>query len=91
MTLHQLHAIKLWHVDHKLDCPVEYHTWDSVLTAWLFGCMAEPAALILSWHGMAVGCVLLFLTPTLYVCLRRALHRQGVLRCDWLAALDVPR
>jgi hypothetical protein len=87
MTLQQLHAIKLWHVAHKPDCPIEYHTWDGVLTAWLFGCMGEPAALVLSWHGMAVTCVLLFLAPSVYVALRRALHQRGLLRCDWLATL----
>ena len=87
MTLHQLHTVKLWHVAHKLDRPIEYHTWDSVLTAWVMGWMGEPAALLLWWPGMAVTCALLCFAPTFYVGLRRRLHRAGRLRCDWLDSL----
>ena len=49
MTLQQLHSIKLWHLAHKPENPLEYHTWDGVLTAWMVGWMGEPAALILWW------------------------------------------
>jgi len=87
MTLEQLHTIKLWHVAHKPECPLEYHAWDSVLTAWMLGWMGEPAALLLWWPGVAVTCVGLFFAPTLYVALRRRLHRAGSLRCDWLESL----
>ncbi|HET7793490.1 MAG TPA: hypothetical protein VFL64_08900 [Rhizobacter sp.] len=87
MTLDQLHALKLWHVAHKRERPIEYHAWDGVLTVWLIGWMGEPAALILWWPGVALGCVLLFFAPTLYVALRRHLHRTGRLRCDWLDSL----
>ena len=87
MTLQQLHAIKLWHVAHKPESPIEYHTWDSVLTAWVLGFMGEPAALILWWPNLAVTCALLFMTPNLYVALRRRLHQSGRLRCDWLNSL----
>jgi hypothetical protein len=90
MTLQQLHAIKLWHLAHKPENPLEYHTWDGVLTAWMVGWMGEPAALILWWPSLAFGCALLFLTPGLYVALRRSLHRRGRLRCDWLAAIEPP-
>ena len=34
MTLQQLHEIKLWHVEHKAEHPLEYHAWDLVLTAF---------------------------------------------------------
>ena len=88
MTLHQLQAVKLWHVAHRPDCPLEYHTWDTVLTAWVMGWMGMPAALILHWRSLAVACVLLFLAPSLYVALRRWLHRAGYLRCDWLMSLS---
>jgi len=88
MTLHQLQAIKLWHVAHKMDSPIEYHTWDGVLTAWVLGLMGEPAALILWWPGVAAACVLLFMAPGFYVALRRRLHRAGCLRCDWLDSLN---
>lgn len=84
MTLQQLHAIKLWHVAHKPQRPLEYHAWDLMLTAWLVGWMGEPAALILWWPGMIIGCALLFTAPSVYVALRRWLHRNQRLRCDWL-------
>ncbi|MGY4830048.1 hypothetical protein ACVNIS_15875 [Sphaerotilaceae bacterium SBD11-9] len=87
MTLDQLHAVKLWHVAHKRERPLEYHAWDGVLTIWVMGWMGEPAALILWWPGVALGCALLFFAPTLYVALRRKLHRAGRLRCDWLDSL----
>ena len=90
MTLQQLHAVKLWHVVHKPESPIEYHAWDVVLTAWVCGWMGEPAALLLWWPGLAIACALLFASPTLYVALRRALHRRGRLRCDWLASLERP-
>jgi hypothetical protein len=86
MTLHQLHAIKLWQVAHKPEHPVEYHTWDTVLTAWVVGWMGEPAALILWQPGAMLLCALLCLVPTLYVRLRFHLHRTGRLRCDWIEA-----
>ncbi len=88
MTLQQLHAIKLWHVSHKRQCPLEYHTWDIMLTAWVVGWMGEPAALILWWPGVAVAFAALFMAPTFYVALRRSLHRRGWLRCDWLKSLE---
>ncbi|GAB4564094.1 MAG: hypothetical protein IV105_20050 [Rhizobacter sp.] len=88
MTLQQLHAVKLWHVSHKHDCPIEYHTWDTVLTVWLVGWMGEPAALLLWWPEVAVACALFFFAPTAYVALRRSLHQRGRLRCDWLESLS---
>jgi len=87
MTLQQLQAIKLWHVAHKPERPIEYHAWDSVLTAWVLGWMGEPAALILRWPSLALSCLLLFMAPSLYVALRRWLHQSGRLRCDWLSSL----
>ena len=88
MTLQQLQDIKLWHLAHKPDHPLEYHAWDGVLTAWMCGWMGEPAALILWWPSLAFVCALLFVTPSLYVALRRSLHRRGRVRCDWLATLE---
>lgn len=37
MTLTELHRIKLWHVAHRRDRPLEYHLWDAILTLWLMG------------------------------------------------------
>jgi hypothetical protein len=88
MTLQQLHAVKLWQVDHKRKCPLEYHAWDCMLTAWMVGWMGIPATLLLWWPGVAMTCALLFLAPSLYVALRRRLHRTGRLRCDWLESLS---
>ncbi len=88
MTLQQLQAVKLWQVAHRGENPLEYHAWDGVLTFWMFGWMGEPAALLLGWPGMVVGCAVLFMAPSIYVRLRRRLHRRGRLRCDWLEALE---
>jgi hypothetical protein len=86
MTLQQLAVVKRWHVLHRRDRPVEFHTWDTVLTLWLLGWLGIPAELIL-WqlYGLAACAGLLF-APGAYVALRRRLHRSGRLRCDWLEA-----
>ncbi|MEW6706676.1 MAG: hypothetical protein AB1430_17645 [Pseudomonadota bacterium] len=84
MTLQQLTVLKRWHVVHRREAPVEYHTWDAVLTLWLMGWMGIPAALIL---GQVYGLMLftgLLAAPAAYVALRRRLHASGRLRCDWL-------
>jgi hypothetical protein len=88
MTLHQLSVLKQWHVAHRGDHPVEFHTWDAMLTFWVMGWMGMPAALILSAPLGLVLCVVLFFAPTLYVRTRQRLHQQHRLRCDWL---DVTR
>ena len=84
MTLQQLQAIKLWHVEHKTARPLEYHVWDLVLTAWVFGWAGLPATLLLWWPGVSTACAALYFAPPVYVGLRRRLHRRGRLRCDWL-------
>jgi hypothetical protein len=86
MTLKQLTFVKRWHVLHGRTRPVEFHTWDAVLTLWLMGWLGVPAELIL-WqvYGLLVCGALLFV-PSAYVGLRRRLHRSGRLRCDWLEA-----
>jgi hypothetical protein len=87
MTLHQLSVLKQWHVSHKRERPIEFHTWDAVLTLWLMGWLGVPAELLL-WqvYGLA-ACAGLMLVPAGYVKLRRRLHASGRLRCDWLDAL----
>ena len=83
MTLQQLAVLKQWHVAHRRGHPVEFHTWDAMLTLWVIGWMGvAPAVLLDQLFGVAL-CTLLFYAPTLYVRLRRRLHRQGRLRCDW--------
>lgn len=90
MTLQQMSTLKRWHVTHRERAPVEYHAWDVMLTLWLIGWMGVPPALVLQWLWALPLCVALYLAPPLYVRLRRALHRRGALRCDWLAALGRP-
>jgi len=87
MTLHQLSVLKQWHVSHKRERPVEFHTWDAMLTLWIMGWMGVPAAVILWQIGGVLACTALFFAPSAYVRLRERLHRQGRLRCDWLNAL----
>jgi len=91
MTLTQLSFLKRWHVEHRADHPVEYHVWDMMLTAWVMGWVALPAALILWVPQAVVACLVFFAAPTLYVRLRERLHRQGRVRCDWLDALASTR
>ena len=47
MTLMQLSAIHHWLLDHKDARPLEFHTWDGVLTVWLMGWLGAPAELLL--------------------------------------------
>ena len=37
MNLSELQRIKQWHVAHKQTHPLEYQTWDAMLTLWLIG------------------------------------------------------
>jgi hypothetical protein len=92
MTLAQLTAMKAWQVAHRAGHPVEYHACDAVLTLWLMGWTGAPAMVVLGQPWAVLACVALFFAPSRYLSLRRALHRRGQLRCDWLGALDgVPR
>ena len=87
MTLHQLSVLKQWHVSHKRERPIEFHTWDAMLTLWIMGWMGVPAAVILGKLSGVLACTLFFFAPTGYVRLRERLHQSGRLRCDWLNAL----
>jgi hypothetical protein len=90
MTVEQLAVLKRWHVAHRRNHPVEFHVWDLMLTCWVLGWMGLPAALIVA-PPAGLLCVLLFSAPTLYVGLRRSLHRRHRLRCDWLGAAPTPQ
>lgn len=88
MTLQQLATIKRWHQTHPRGNSLEYHLWDLMLTCWVLGLIGvAPAALLHTQAGIAL-CGLLYLAPSLYVTLRRRLHRGGVLRCDWLNSVQ---
>jgi len=87
MTVHQLSVLKQWHVSHRREQPIEFQAWDAVLTLWLMGWLGVPAELILWQLYGLIACTALLLTPGVYVTLRRRLHAQGRLRCDWLEVL----
>ena len=86
MTVDQLSCIKRWQVGHRYGHPMEYAAWDLALTAWMMGLMGLPVAAVLEspWAGLAA--LGLAATPSLYVAVRRSLHRARRLRCDWLEA-----
>lgn len=88
MTLQQIAYVKRWHVRHEQDHPAEYFAFDAVLTAWLMGWVFAPVALVLQIPEALMVCGLFIAGPTMYVALRRRLHRLGRLRCDWLCSLN---
>lgn len=91
MSLQQLSAVRRWHALHRRLHSVEQHMWDFVLTCWVLGWVGVPPAVVLApWLGLA-GCAVLACAPELYLVLRTWLHRNQVLRCDWLASAAPPR
>jgi hypothetical protein len=87
MTLNQFQDLRLWHLRHAREQPLERHCWDMVLTLWMIGWIGGLAALVLQQNGLALASLLLLFLPQRYVAWRRRLHRGGRLRCDWLDAL----
>jgi len=87
MTLGQFHALKVWHIRHWRDHPLEKHTWDTVLMLWLIGWVGGAVSLILGVPWAELSCLMLLFLPSSYVAWRRHLHRAGRLRCDWITAL----
>ena len=87
MTLDQFQALKLWHQQHAHFAPLEKEAWEAVVTLWLIGCVGGPVALLIGRGFLAILTFALLFLPRIYVWLRRRLHRAGVLRCDWMAAL----
>jgi len=87
MTLDQFQNLRLWHLRHMHEQPLEKHIWDLVLTLWLAGWVGEPTALLTHALWAVALCTVLLFLPGSYVRLRRRLHLSGVLRCDWIRAL----
>jgi hypothetical protein len=87
MTLEQFHTLRLWHLRHVREQPLEKHIWDMVLTFWLAGLVGAPAALLIHAGWGLVACGGLLFLPGRYVAARRLLHSHGKLRCDWIGAL----
>lgn len=88
MTLQQLATVKRWHQTHRRAGAVEYQLWDAMLTCWVMGWLGLPVALLLDSEASLLASVTLPWVPGAYVALRRRLHRQGLLRCDWLHSAD---
>ena len=84
MTLQQMSAVKRWHITHHRQGSVEYQVWDGMLTCWMLGWMGVPPAMLLAPVLGAALCLALIHAPSVYVAVRRRLHRRGRLRCDWL-------
>ena len=87
MTLAQFESLKTWHQRHWREQPLEKHAWDVVLTFWLAGWVGIPPAVVVHAGWAEIACFLLLFLPGAYVGVRRQLHRAGLLRCDWTAAL----
>ncbi len=87
MTLAQFESLKVWHQRHRREQPLEKHAWDMVLTFWLAGCVGVAPALVVHAGWAEIVCFLLIFLPGTYVAVRRKLHRAGLVRCDWTAAL----
>jgi hypothetical protein len=87
MTLDDLQHIKKWHMAHRLDHPVEYHAWDMMLTLWVIGWVGMLPAGAFGVLWTMPLCAVAAAAPTLYAAWRVKAHRQGRLRCDWIAAI----
>ena len=87
MTLHQYQELRLWHLRHWRRHPVEKNFWDVVLTLWMMGWAGGPGAMLIGQPWAVLACVGLVFLPSLYVGVRRYLHRRRLLRCDWAAVL----
>ncbi len=82
MSINELARIKRWHVAHKAQHPLEYHTWDAMLTLWLMGWVGIlPAVVLNPW--ILLACALCTSAPSLYVRYRVQAHHRHTLRCDW--------
>ncbi len=84
MTLNELQRIKLWHVAHRVEHPLEYHLWDAVLTVWLVGWVGWLPAFAFEQVWTMPLCVLAMASPSIYVTWRRRAHCARKLRCDWI-------
>ena len=91
MNLHQLAAVKQWHLSHPLGHEVAHQVWDGLLAVWVAGWTGLPAAWFMQSMAVLALCGALVLLPGRYVALRQRLHRRGTLRCDWLGSARAPK
>ncbi len=85
LTLDDLQRIRCWHLAHRLDHPVEYQLWDSVLTCWVMAWVGWMPAYAFGALWALPLCALGVTAPYLYVGVRKRAHRAQRLRCDWLS------
>jgi len=90
MNLQQLSMVRRWHVQHRHHHPVEFQIWDLVLMLWVMGAVGLPVSVLLQLELAVAACLAGFAAPSLYVALRKGLHRAQRLRCDWLPAVARP-
>lgn len=91
MNLQQLSMVRRWHVQHRHHHPVEFQIWDLMLMLWVLGGVGAPVSLMLQGGAALGACLVAFAAPTVYVALRKGLHRSRRLRCDWLPATTASR
>jgi hypothetical protein len=83
MSINELERIKRWHVAHRAQQPLEYHTWDAMLTLWVMGWVGLcPVLLYNPW--LLPLCAVGIGAPDMYVHLRQRAHQRCSLRCDWV-------
>jgi hypothetical protein len=87
LGLRQLQRIKRWQVDHQSTRPVEYMTWEAVLTLWVMGWTGWLPAFGLEAPWAYPLCLLGILTPRIYINWRAWAHATGRLKCDWVNLL----
>ena len=85
MTLTELQRIKHWHVVHRLEHPLEYHLWDSMLTLWMVGWVGWLPSYVFELLWAMPLCMLSMAAPSLYTAWRNKAHREHRVRCDWIA------
>ncbi len=84
MRLSELQTIRHQMLQLKATQPLEYHTWDAVLTIWLMGCVGSLGIVALElWH-LAFLTAPAIVLPDAYLRWRRRAHARQRVRCDWL-------
>ncbi|MFM2347934.1 MAG: hypothetical protein RL654_2687 [Pseudomonadota bacterium] len=91
MTLQQLQDLKQWHRHHSDGRAMEAALCDLVLCVWAAGWTLLLALAVIDAPEMMPVSLLMTLMPSFYAAARRQLHQRGLLRCDWLAALQSPQ
>lgn len=84
LNITTLQRIKKWHVSHRMEHPLEYQMWDTMLILWVVGRVGWLPASALDAPWAFPLCLLAMLAPDFYVRARTIAHQSRTLRCDWL-------